>query len=159
MDELRSWATTACLAALAAGIAGIIAPSGKFEKVYKFAVSLFFLCCLLTPLFSMKSINLKSFDLSDSQQSSATVSMQSTVNSQAQQIAEQNIKKLISSCCKDCGVTPLNITVNTDLKSSKISVRSAVIVLKQADINKQSKIRDEINNKIGISAVIKEGEK
>lgn len=159
MDELKSWATTVCLAALAAGIAGIIAPSGKFEKVYKFAVSLFFLCCMLTPLFSMKNINLGGFDLSQAQQSSSTSSMQSTVNSEAQQMAEQNIKNLISGCCKNCGVTPLGITVNTNYKSGKISVQSAVITLKKADISKQSALKDEINNKVGISVEVKEGEK
>lgn len=159
MDELKSWATTVCLAALAAGIAGIIAPSGKFEKVYKFAVSLFFLCCMLTPLFSMKSINLGGFDLSQVQQSSAASSMQSAVNSEAQQVAEQNIKDIIGGCCKSCGVTPLCITVNTNYKNGKISVQSAVITLKKADFSKQSAIKQEIDNKVGISVDVKEGEK
>jgi stage III sporulation protein AF len=159
MEALRSWATTACLAALVAGLAGIIAPSGKLEKVYKFAVSLFFLCCLLVPLFTLKSINLNNLTIPQTQVNSAAAALQTTVNNQAEQMAESNIIQLVKNCCSDCSAAPLDVTVNVNSVGGKLSVESAEVILKSADMNKQKAIQDEVMSKLGINVIIKDGGK
>jgi stage III sporulation protein AF len=158
MDAVRSWTMTVCLAALIAGIAGIIAPSGKFEKVYKFAVSLFFLCCLLVPIFSLKNIALGSINLPQTQSDSASSSLQSAVDSQTQQMAENNISQLVKNCCSSYGVTPLAIHVTVDGTNGIMSVQSAEAVLKVADMGQADKIKKAVMNKLGIDVKIKEGE-
>lgn len=42
MDAIKGWVMAICFAAVAAGMAGILAPSGNLEKIYKFVISLFF---------------------------------------------------------------------------------------------------------------------
>ena len=160
MEALKSWGITVCFAALAAGIAGIIAPSGKMEKVYKFTVSLFFLCCLLVPLFSLKNISLGSISLSQ-KSSVSNRELSSAVNEQAASIAQQNVARLVASCCRTCGVEPVavNVQVATTGTSSAMSVKSAEVVLKAADMSKQNKITDAVMNKLGITVKIKEGGK
>ena len=159
MDGIRSWATTACLAALAAGIAGIIAPSGKLEKVYRFAVSLFFLCCLLVPLFNMQNINLGNITLPQTQYGTASTSLQDTVNMQTQEIADQNISQLVDNCCLGCGITPVTVNVKFSGTSGNLTVQSVEVVLKAADMGSQQNVKDAIKNKLGIDAEVKEGEK
>jgi stage III sporulation protein AF len=158
MDAVRSWATTVCLAALIAGIAGMIAPSGKLEKVYKFAVSLFFLCCLLIPIFSLKNIALGSINLPQTQNDSASSSLQGAVDSQAQQVAEDNISQLVKNCCTGCGVTPLAIHITVENINEKMSVQFAEVVLKSSDMGQGDKIKKAAMNNLGIDVKIKEGE-
>jgi stage III sporulation protein AF len=160
MEALKSWGITICLAALAAGIAGIIAPSGKMEKVYKFAVSLFFLCCLLVPIFSLKNISLGSITLNQAN-SVSNRDLSSAVSEQEASIAQQNIAQLVTNCCHTCNVKPMtvNVKVSATGTSSAISVESAEVVLKASDMSKQSKITDTVKSQLGIIVKIKEGGK
>jgi hypothetical protein len=160
MEALKSWGTAVCLAALAAGIAGIIAPSGKMEKAYKFAVSLFFLCCLLAPLFSIKNISLGSVNLNQTN-SISNGELDSAVNEQAAGIAQQNIASLVTSCCRTCGVEPVSVNVQVTAAGagSAMSVQSAEVTVKTSDMPKQSKISDAVFSKLGITVKIKEGGK
>jgi hypothetical protein len=157
MDALKSWALTICFAALAAGIAGIIAPSGKIEKVYKFAVSLFFLCCLLVPLFSLKNISLTGIDLNKTSGVSSS-ELNSVVSEQAAGVARQNISQLVARCCRSCGVEPVkvNVLVSTGTDGA-MSVKSAEVVLRAADMAKKAKIATTVMNRLGMSVKIKEG--
>lgn len=158
MEALKAWGTTVCIAALAAGIAGIIAPSGKMEKVYKFAVSLFFLCCLLVPLFSLKNITPDSISLSQTG-SMSNAALSSAVKEQAASVAQQNVASLVDNCCRSKGVVPVKIRVQIAFagSSSKMSVSLVRVVLKSSDMPKQAEITDTIKNKLGIDVKIKEG--
>jgi hypothetical protein len=161
MDAIKSWAVTICLAALAAGIAGIIAPSGKMEKVYKFAVSLFFLCCMLVPLFSIKGISLGKISLDYTSNSVPNREIASTVNEQAIHLAQQNVAALVKNCCLSCGAEPKSVTVKVAASgtNSAMSVESAEVTLKTADMQKKQKIADAVMNKLGITVTVKDGGK
>lgn len=158
MDALKSWALTICFAALAAGIAGIISPSGKMEKAYKFAVSLFFLCCLLVPLFSLKNITLTDVSLNQTTDSSKG-ELNSLVSEQAASVAQQNISQLVTRCCRSCGAEPLSVDVKVASEGTgrSMSVKYADVVLKASDMAKQGKIADAVMNKLGMSVKIREG--
>jgi hypothetical protein len=160
MDALKSWGITLCLAVLAAGIAGIIAPSGKMEKVFKFAVSLFFLCCVLVPLFNIKSIHLDKIEINQFGVSYNSA-INATVNEEAARIAQQNVEQLIKNSCKTCGVEPeaVNVKIAANPASGEINVVSAEIVLKKRDMAKSSKISDTVMRSLGITVNIREGEK
>lgn len=153
MDFLKSWGITVCMAALAAGIAGIIAPTGKMEKVYKFAVSLFFLCCLLVPLFSLKHITLGSIRI-DERSIKADSSMDATVSEQAKSVAELNVSNLIQSCCRSVGTAPERIDVQVAYTGGKMSVHSIEVILKASEKKKQSIVREAIKNKLGLDAIV-----
>jgi hypothetical protein len=153
MDFLKSWGITVCLAALAAGIAGIIAPTGKMEKVYKFAVSLFFLCCLLVPLFSLKNITLRSVQVDDSY-GTTNSGMNAAVSEQAKSIAEQNVTNLVESCCRSCGTVADRIDVQIAFSDGKMSVSSVEVKLKVSDKRKLKNVQETIKNKLGLDATV-----
>lgn len=159
MDLLKSWGITVCLAALSAGIAGIMAPAGKMEKTFKFVVSLFMLCCLLLPLLSFYNINLQCLQFKATN-SAANSDLTKTVASQQEQMARQNISKLISDCCKSCGVTPraVNVFLIKD-KNNTYSVTAPEIVILHEDMAKQEKIKETVMKRLGIDIKIKEGGK
>lgn len=159
MDAIRSWATTVCLAALVAGIAGVVAPNGKFEKVYKFAVSLFLLCCMLVPLFSINNVAISGINLNDTQNSTSSSSLQETVETQTQKAVADNISQLIKQSCSGLNISPLSVSVRVVGANNKYSVQSACVVLKKADMKQKNKVIDTIKSQLGFTVNIKEGEK
>lgn len=159
MEALRSWGTTVCLAALAAGIAGILTPSGKMEKVYKFALSLFMLCCLLLPLFSLNSIKLKNIHF-NGESSAVSADLTQTIDKQKEMMAEKNISELVLDCCKSSGVTPVSIKVSLIKdKNNAYSVNAVEVSLKSSDMLKQENIKEIVMKRLSIDIKIKEGGK
>jgi len=50
MEGLRQWAFSLCCAMVACGLAQILLPHSGLERMFKLCVSVFFLCCLLSPV-------------------------------------------------------------------------------------------------------------
>jgi stage III sporulation protein AF len=158
MDGLKSWGLAVCFAALAAGIASIIAPSGKMEKIYKFAVSLFFLCCLLVPLFSLKNIIPKKIEI-ETRTSSQNEKLVSAAQDSAGNLALSNLKSMIQNVCSEENITPVNITA--DIKKDNngaLNIDSITVILKRKDMLKSDKIVNAVKDKYGITVKIAEGE-
>lgn len=157
MAGIQSWATVVCLAALAAGMAGIVAPQGHMEKVYKFTVALFFLCCMLTPLFGLKSIHL---DTSLSNLSSSrTASAAEIVNSQKTEQSRQALADLVTRTFQKYGITPVSVQVSvTAYSAGAMSIGGAAAVVKKADFQKADTLRQSVGNELGMSVTVREGE-
>lgn len=155
MDGIKSWALTACLAALAAGIAGIVAPAGKLEKTYRFAVSLFFLCCLVTPLFGLRHVSLGQFSLPQSQ-SAGTVQFQSDVEAQKERLSQQNLAAVVRSGCAAAGVTPFSISIGMKGSGDSLSLSSVTIVLRKGQMEKRQAVEDAVKGRLGIVPEIRQ---
>jgi stage III sporulation protein AF len=156
MESIKAWAMTICFAALAAGIANIIAPKGRLEKVYKFAVSLFFLCCVLVPAFSLKGISLNLNLSSITQQQSNA--LQETVEEQKLSETESSVSALISETCEKNGVTPIGVSTTAVAdKSGAISISGAVVTVKKTDMSKSNDIISAVKDGLGIDITVKEG--
>lgn len=159
MDELKSWGLTICFAALACGIASIISPPGKMEKIFKFTISIFFLCCLLYPLFSMKNISLKNLKIEDQVTFQSNKLKENTME-QTSQITSQNMKKIVNQLCLDNGVTPKEINVNViETENKLLNIESVDIVLCNKDMAKKDIIKLKLKENYGLTAVNIEGEK
>jgi stage III sporulation protein AF len=157
MDSIKQWAMTICFAALAAGLANIIAPKGNLEKVYKFAVSLFFLCCVLVPLFNLKGISLNMNLQSVTQQNS---NLQKTVDEQKLSEIQSSVSALITEACQKKGVTPLSVTTKAVIdKSGNIAISSVVVKLKKENMVKKTEIVSAVKDELGIDITIEDGEK
>lgn len=155
MDSIKQWVMTVCFAALAAGLANIIAPKGNMEKVYKFAVSVFFLCCVLVPLFDLKGVSLHMNLASTPQQQNST--LQRTVQEQELSETKDSVSALITSTCQKSGVTPASVTVNAQIsQSGVISIINAAVKLKKGDASKKSEIIPAVKQELGIDITVDE---
>lgn len=158
MDAIKSWAMTLCFAAIAAGMAGIIAPSGNLEKVYKFAVSLFFLACVLIPVFQFKNISLPEISISQTDISNDTLSdVSKTVADQEIEVSKEKISELITQICKQAAVTPLGIYVNIDRsKDGALSINKIKLILRREDMKRQSEIQSAVKKELGLNIEVYE---
>jgi hypothetical protein len=151
MEAIKSWAMTICFAAIAAGIAGIIAPTGNLEKVYKFVVSLFFLACVLVPVFALRNVKMPDLNLVTYTDSTISYSLQNTVNGQVIDQTKIKISNLICSCCKAYNVVPMFVYVNVySDKDGNIKIDSCKAVIKQEDMVKKSEMTAAVKKELGL---------
>lgn len=149
MEAVRSWAMSVCLAALAAGIAGTLAPKGNLEKIYKFAITLFFLCSVLVPLFSLRNVRLPRFNVSSANAQTAVFS-QSVADQTLQQVRD-SVADVARSVCQKQGVTPASVDVVV-LKDANgaYDPQSVMISLSEEDAGKQADIASAVQGTLGI---------
>jgi hypothetical protein len=153
MEAIKSWAMTICFAAIAAGMAGIIAPSGNLEKIYKFVVSLFFLACVLVPAFALRNVKLPDMNLVAYSDSSAVNSLQNTVNGQVADQTKIKVSNLICNVCKGYNVVPMFVYTNVSSdQNGNIKIDSCKAVLKQKDMSKASDMAAAVKKELGIDA-------
>ena len=157
MEELRSWAVTVCLAALAAGIAGMVTPKGNLEKTYRFTVSLFFLCCVLIPVFQMKNIRLN-MDI-PALSSSAGDAVQSTVDSQKITQAQDSVSRLVTETFRQNGATPRSVRTTASLsKDGAVSVDRVDVVLSKTNYSRKDSLTKAVQSSLGVPITVTEGE-
>lgn len=155
MDAVRSWAMSVCLAALAAGIAGMLAPRGNLEKILKFAVSLFFLCSVLVPLFSLRHIRLP--DVAVSAPSGQT-SFTSAVEEMSLSQVRESLAAQVKTVCTDLGVTPVSVEVEVEKnQDGAYDPKSAHITLSADQMGRAAAVAAAVKEKLGFEAQVTAG--
>lgn len=151
MDAIRSWAMSVCLAALAAGIAGMLAPKGNLEKIYRFAITLFFLCSVLVPLISLRHVSLPTFAVSSADPQAAELSQ--TVADQTLQQVRENVADVARSVCQKQGVTPISVDVVVQKDANgAYDPQSVSISIHATDAGRQSAVVSAVQSTLGIPA-------
>ncbi|MDR3552708.1 MAG: hypothetical protein P4L75_06240 [Clostridia bacterium] len=154
MEAIKAWAMTLCFAAVAAGMAGVVAPTGSMEKVYKFVVSVFFLACVLVPFFSIRQISLPQSLLEDSGTTSSGYAVQSLVSQQQTDAARIKISQLVCSCCKKYGVSPQYVYIDFSGSSSALEVSGIRVVVTKSDYEKKKQLVEACKTQLGLDVQI-----
>ena len=58
MNEMKGWAFSLCCAAVGGALFSLLLPDSSAGKTGRFAIQLFMLCCLISPLSDLKDISL-----------------------------------------------------------------------------------------------------
>lgn len=154
MDAVRSWAMTACLAALAAGIAGMLVPKGNMEKMFRFALALFFLCSVLSPLLALRHVTLQSAGISVS--SAGTAALSSAVAEQTRAQVCENLEKQVRAVCTAQGVSPVSVEVYVEQDDSgAYDPQSAQVTLPAAQMEKAQAVAAAVQSTLGFAAQVK----
>lgn len=157
MEQLKAWATTLCFAAVAAGMAGILAPTGNLEKVYKFVVSVFFLSCVLVPLFQIRHISLPQQALAAGN-ATTSYGIEDTVRRQQEDAVKLQLNEMISECAKKYGVSPKIITMELSENSGTMTAKNIRVYVLAADLAKKKQVEEACRTQLGMEVDIQEME-
>jgi len=147
MDSITAWAMAICVALIGGGVLSLISPSGNLKKSVSFAISLFFLCAIITPFITLNFSDDIEFSVSQSDE----VKGETTVRL-ARATAERGVREILKS--KD--IIPQKIDVGIHINEDKsISITYIEIMLSEDKCIYESEISSMINDYFGIKADIK----
>ena len=142
MDSIVSWATAICAALVGGGVLSLISPSGNLKKTVSFAISLFFLCAIITPFITLNFSDSLDFSVSQSDE----VRGDTTVRL-AKAAAERGVKEILKS--KD--IIPQKIDTDIHINDDKsISITYIEITLDKGQSIYESEISGMIEEYFGI---------
>lgn len=153
MDAIKQWAFAVCAAMIAVGISRMILPKSSVEKVFKITASVFFLCCLLSPIV-ISSPNLK-IELSEypRQDIQGRVdALNQVVNEQTGQSIEKQLIKIIETKLQEKGIKYYAITINMNRKGqSEQPVEYVAIELDAAYEQEHKSMLAMLEDELGLS--------
>ncbi len=156
MEAIKGWALAVCVAAVAGSIAHLASPSGSTQKIYKITISLFFLCCILSPIITGALSG--DFQIDSSMQSQTeyrTDSLQNTMEKQVEENFIASVKNITAEELNTIDVQPQEILINVNTnEESGIFITEIILSLDAKDQNKQAEIESRITQKLGQKPVM-----
>ena len=144
MDSIVAWATAICVALIGGGVLSLISPSGKLKKSVSFAISLFFLCAIITPFITLNFSDNLDFSVSQSDE----LKDETTIRL-ARATADRGVREILKS--KE--IIPQKIDTSIHINEDKsISITYIEIMLPEDKRIYESEISGMINDYFGIKA-------
>jgi len=156
LEAIKNWALAVCVAAVAGSLAHLALPSGGTQRIYKITISLFFLCCILSPIMTGAFNGEFQIEMGTQPQTEyRTDALKDTMEKQVQDSFAASIQDLAREELIAIGVQPQEISINVNTNDeSGIFITEIILSLHAEDQNKQAEIESRITQKLGLKPVI-----
>ncbi len=160
MNTLRETGYVICVILVITGIFMMLLPSGSTVKSVKFAIHLFLIISVISPVFNIKadfSTTAYEYDINENK---AYNSLNELYNTEILKSFERELKLQAETVLKKYNILPQKIEILTNVNENQsIDITSVNITLKESDKNNCIKAIEEINNLFSVtSTVVFEGE-
>ncbi len=153
MDDIKNWAFSICSASICGAIMNIILPEGSTQKIFKSVFCVFFLCCVVSPLFGMDIFSekdiLNSFDFEyKEEEGTENKFYESSIKAM-----EDEIRNRTEQVLKDNGIDFTNISLKINILEDGGIEISEFSVFVYSDIAEE--IKEKIGNETGLIPEVK----
>lgn len=153
MDVIREIVTAFCVGSVAAGVAAMLLPSGKTEKVMRMLLGFFLLAATLSPVISGKALDVR-WDVAPAQ---ATISdtLQNTVQEQERTAAEEAVRVQIELVLQSLNIIGAEVELDTDIDGQGcISIRQTRLYLPMNAADQAAKAEDALQSMLGMEVEV-----
>ncbi len=147
MADLKVWAISLCVAAVAGGVMNLLIPNTSLEKIMKLVIAAFFLSCIISPvILHFPEIHLTLAQDAKEEMQQVQNSLTTTVDEQVSGAVSVKVDALL----KEIGVGAENISIRYNTAdNASISISQIDIVLPPGFISREAEIREYISQKTG----------
>ncbi len=149
MEAIRDWILSICIAAVAASIVKIIAPSGGIQRTMKVISAVFMLCIIISPLIGEVSFNfekeLDKVQIPSRSEFSESIEEQTDIYTKAQ------LQKLMETYLQKEGIERARISIIMERdEDSRISIIKADVYVEDEFLHLTEKAKQNIEKELGI---------
>ncbi len=152
MADIKVWAVSLCVAAIAGAIIHMLVPNTSLEKLMRLVIGVFFLSCIISPVLTrLPDMKLSVSGKAEQHLAEVQGDLTSAVDGQMQNGMETEVSLLLDKK----GVTPENISFGYNtVDKNRISISQIDVVLSPEYAVRETEIREYISDKTGISTVL-----
>ncbi len=152
MDTIREWAASICITLVATSIFSMLIPHGGMEKVMKFAISAFFISCLLSPFWS--GLPNLSWEAEAAIQSDYS-GISSQMNEQVIRLSEANLRRVIGEILEENGIKTEKISPQVHISDDgSISISKVMVELAEDENKNVQSVQELIEQETGLEAEV-----
>ena len=149
MDSVMKWGMSLCCAALAGGVAQILSPGGSMERIFRITLSVFFLCCVVSPFngFSGNFSLEESGILLQDREEEAALELSDAADKIFYRSAAEKLELLAQKKLEQMGINDAKLSVYITETDHQLTAEDIVV---EAVLPKECKDRhDEICTRLG----------
>lgn len=156
MEQVRNWAFSVCAAAIACGIAQMILPKSSMQKIFNVTSSVFFLCCLLSPvIFTPAALDIPSQEQIQQEITERAERLKNTADGQTNSMASETVRLMAQQTLEEMGITARKIYVNVhDDGENGISISECEVELDESLFKRHDEIRAALMDRLGVNVLI-----
>ncbi len=157
MEGIQAWAIALCAAAVACSLLHMLTPKNGLGKIFRMLLAAFFICCLITPLLSLKGmLPLELEDLPDSASSSA---LQERVNEQVLRQIDASLLRVTNDTLKNYDIQAEKVEAKTDTSADGgICITQIVLYLDKQNIRNAVTAKQILENRLETPVLVQSAE-
>lgn len=152
MQSIRQWAFSVCCAMVACGLAQLLLPKSSMQRMFKLCISVFFLCCLLSPVLLQSPdlrIEIREYAQEDMQRRAER--LVEVVERQSDAAAESELRKIVEEKLLQMGINDRRIAIHINTNGQNSAEGILVeITLDEALEPEHDRIWKELSNSLGV---------
>lgn len=150
MESIQDWAMTVCITMAGASVFSMLVPNSNLKKVVSFTIQLFFLSSLISPLI----LHPPQLDFTAIYQEAApTEELEAVVNSQTQNLAEEQLRQQLEQLLSQNGykIEQIEIHINQTEDNGQTEI---ILTCDPSEQTRQAELSALIERQIGVSPQI-----
>jgi len=156
MAGIRQWAFSICCTMVACGLAQILLPKSNMERLFKLCVSVFFLCCLLSPILLQKPelrVQVQEYAQEDIQRRAEQLS--EVVERQSTSAVQASLEKIVADKLLEMGINYSSVAIHINTNGQNADEQFWVQVkLESGHEERRDQIRRELSAELGLDVVL-----
>lgn len=159
MPAIQQWAFSICAAMVAAGLAHMLMPKSSMEKVMRLVVSVFFLCCLLSPVVFRNPSILVDIRLETEEEVAArSKKLDQLAEEQAMTAARSTLEKMIREKFAQRGIKVQAVTIHISTNGQNDSWLDEVeLTVPEEDWELSLELAQELEKELGVYVWLERG--
>ena len=152
LEAIRQWAFGVCAAAVACALAQLMLPNAGMQRVFNITCSVFFLCCLLSPVaFAPISLDLAAQEEIQGQVEERARRLEDSLEADTLRMAETNLRQTARQKLDQLGVEggKISVDVHEDADNG-ISIRGCELLLPESYTARQQEIQTTLEGYLGV---------
>jgi len=157
MSAVKEWAFSLCAAMVAAGLLRMLLPKSNLEKILRMVLSVFFLCCLLSPaVLKFPSLLVEMEMESREELTSRSEKVMELARRQSVELARESLKKLVKEKLAQRGIIVHAVTINMVTQGQNdMALQSVELVLDAAEQQGHDGLASELGRELGAEVIIR----
>jgi hypothetical protein len=150
MQSLQQWALSLSAAMVTAGICHILTPHGSMEKIFRATVSVFFLCCLVSPfVLDSAALELQAREYPEAAIEERARRLEGAVDAQTEEAARWEIAKLVGEKLDELGINYRGVAITMEQNGQSGVRPSAEITLESVHEKDHREIKAALERELG----------
>lgn len=156
MSAIKQWAFSLCATMVACGILQMLMPKSNLEKMLRLVVSVFFLCCVLSPIVLRSPELMVDIEVaSDQEIAERSRRVTELAESQARNAAAFALEQMVAGKLSQMGINAHALTININTNGQNaVELASAEIVLDETYKTRHDTLVRELEAELGVTVML-----
>lgn len=149
MDAIKGWAAALCVVAVGCTLIQMLAPKDGMGRIFRILIGAFFLCCMVSPLLSLRHITNLDLNLLPTEIQSTI--LEEKVKEQLDRQISAAVEKIVNQAMENYNLKAEKVETMTDTsEDGSIYMKQIILYLDKQSMSKSAAVRQALEQRLGI---------